>query len=166
MPGDSSLARATANSRATWASVRQPPYFTKIRALRGCAPSQRRGLPRSSPRLAAPGGALWGAVRECRPDGGERWLHGVPVEGGRDGSGVSRGLRRSVPTSLNHLTENMTPRRSPPNAKIGPAACPHAPTSEEEPVSKLTGSCERSRLTCHQVRSSVCHQRSPCAVRQ
>ncbi|MFI5630792.1 ElyC/SanA/YdcF family protein [Streptomyces sp. NPDC051664] len=49
---------------------------------------------------------------------------------------------------------------------FGPAACPHAPTSEEEPVSKLTGSREISRLTCHQVRSSVCHRRSPCAVRQ
>lgn len=58
------------------------------------------------------------------------------------------------------------PRRSPPNATIRPAACPYAPTSEEEPVSKLTGSRERSRLTCHQVRSSVCHRRSPCAVRQ
>lgn len=41
-----------------------------------------------------------------------------------------------------------------------------APASGEEPASKLTGSCEGPGLTCHQVRSSVCRRRSPCAVRR
>lgn len=43
---------------------------------------------------------------------------------------------------------------------------PTRPGKEEEPVSKLAGSREGSRLTCHQVRSSVFRRRSPCAVRQ
>lgn len=40
------------------------------------------------------------------------------------------------------------------------------PRQTQEPVSMLTGSREKSGLTCHQVRSSVCHRRPPCAVRR
>lgn len=70
------------------------PYGFKTRARRGRAPPQRRGLPLSSPRLAAPGGALRAA------DGSEKSsarLKDMPPAGAlrlRDGWGAVRGCRR------------------------------------------------------------------------